>query len=280
MANFASTILLPKEFDKTHLSFGEPVPVGDKGAKFIPVKYKNVQGLKFQTPLLTQKWKVNTYPASDPSEQTKHSLTLICSNSQDPNDPEVENMVQVFKELDDTLLDLLGNPETKYYSKWFGKKTPPSREVLGALQTKMIRPARDKETGEETDRYPPSIGLKLSVYDGELKSSAYYPNKTKYASPIKEEDINNVFQPGSSVMAMARVTKVWVAGGKFGFSLMLGDALVHPPSIAPEVCPFRISDTAIDNDNVEAEIDNDNPEMDNSSNIRCDSDDEAIAVNG
>lgn len=210
------SITLPTSFDISKLSYGEPKK-NDSGGSSIYVKY-NGAPLTIQTAPLTSQFGLSKWPqdkgGAQATEKEKHTLELSFKN-------------MVTKKSAEAMYNMLSNMDKKFIEDgttnslaWL-KKSYKTTDVVEALYYPMVKHSRDKETGEVTDKYPPSFRINVPFGDGHVSCDVY--NNEKQA--MKLTDIER----GSTVSAIIQCLGIWIAGGKFGCSWKVLQLKVVPP---------------------------------------------------
>jgi len=201
-------IILPSEFNPKKITFDAPRNLGTNGGKIIYVSYGG-KPLIFQTPEMVVPFGMNKWDGD------KYTLDLSFKGKETR-----ENLQMFFNglaELDKTLVKAgLDNCQT-----WFKKKYS-SIDVVEALYTPTIKYAKDKMTGEITDKYPPTFKLNLPYRDGAFNCEVYDKSKNLV-------DLNTMETKGSKVSAIIKCMGIWIAGGKYGCSFRVMQMRVTPP---------------------------------------------------
>lgn len=206
-------IIIPSEFSAKKISFSTP-RVLDNGGKVIYLSY-NGKPFVFQTPEMAcpfgmQKWN-NEGKGND-----KYTLDLSFKGKESRE--QLSKFFEALQELDNTLVKAgLENCQT-----WFKKKYA-SLDVVEALFTPTIKFAKDKATGEVTDKYPPTFKINVPFRDNHFDCEVYDRNKNMV-------DLNAVETKGAKVSAIIRCTGIWIAGSKFGCSFKVLQMRVSPPA--------------------------------------------------
>jgi len=202
-------IILPSEFNPKKITFAAPRNLGNNGGKVIYVSYGG-KPLIFQTPEMSVPFGMNKW------ENDKYTLDLSFKGK------ETRDNLQAFfdglVELDKTLVKAgLDNSQT-----WFKKKYT-SLDVVEALYTPTVKYAKDKATGDITDKYPPTFKLNLPFRDGAFGCEVYDKSKNLV-------DLQTMETKGARVSAIIRCTGIWIAGGKYGCSFKVLQMRVVPPT--------------------------------------------------
>ncbi len=208
-------IIICKDLDLNKITYSAP-KVQDSGAKSIFIAY-NGSPLIVQTPRLACPFGVKKW-SNDPKNLDKvDKVNLELSFKGAAEKAVIGKALEIFKNLDAKLLDdALDNSMA-----WFKKKYT-STDVVEALYTPLVRYAKDKETGERTDKYPPTMRVSLPHVNGRVTCEVYNAAQ----DPIP--DICAIETKGAYVRAIIQCTGVWVAGGKFGCSWKVVQLCVEP----------------------------------------------------
>jgi hypothetical protein len=159
---------------------------------------------------------------------------------------------------------------------WLKKKIT-SADVVEALYTPIVKYAKDKTTGEITDKYPPSMKLKLPFNNGVFQCEVY---DTKRKQVNLKELIDNGSLKGAKVTAIIQCSGIWVAGGKYGCSWKVLQMRVSPPQTIKGYAFKEIEDDKADDSDIEDEHQSNNQPSGVSNNVATnkasDEDDEYI----
>ena len=116
----------------------------------------------------------------------------------------------------------------KYSKDWFGK-VHKSADVVDALYTPMLKYSKDKNTGEFNYSKPPSIRVKIPIWEGVWKCEVYnddgvclFPND-KNVTPV------TLIPKATNVKVLMTCGGIWFANGKFGVTWKLIQAMVQKP---------------------------------------------------
>lgn len=208
------SIVLAKDFDISKISYGS-VKTLESGGRSIYVAY-NGRPLIMQTPELTAPFGITKW-SGDGKAPDKFTLELSLKGRDEREN--VRRFYDVLEELDTKIVqDAMENSMS-----WLKKKYT-STEVVQALYTPMIKYAKDKNTGEITDKYPPTFRLSLPHKDGKFSCEVYDKNRELMDLQALETT------KGCRMTAICQATGIWVAGGKFGCSWKVVQLLCIPHS--------------------------------------------------
>jgi hypothetical protein len=199
MAAASKMILLPKQVEVSKLTYSAPKKL-DNGGKIIPIYYDKAP-LILQTPAMPVPYGMNDWQGDNGVH--KYSVNLSFSGGDEPG-----TSMHTFRQLMATIDAKLVQDACDNSFAWLGKKSLSS-EVATELYTPIVKMAKDKETGEETDRYPPTMKATLPSKDGEITCEAYNTER-------QQLDVKASLVKRSKATAILQCTGIWVAGGRFG----------------------------------------------------------------
>lgn len=206
-------IILPGSFSAKKLSFSTP-RVLDNGGKVIYISYSG-KPLVLQTPEMVCPFGLNKWN-NDGKANDKYSLDLSFKGKESREI--LQKFFDAMQDFDKTLVKAgLDNSQ-----QWFKKKYA-SLDVVEALYTPTIKFAKDKSTGDITDKYPPTFKINIPFRDGQFDCEVFDKSKNMI-------DLNEVETKGAKVSAIIRCTGIWIAGSKYGCSFKLMQMRVNPPS--------------------------------------------------
>jgi hypothetical protein len=199
------SIILPSNLNVSDVFYSPPRTL-DNGGRAIYMSL-NKSPIVLQTPEMIAPYGVNNWN-DDGKGPDKYSLDLSFVGKDSR-----ENLSLFFdkmKTLDKKLIeDGFQNSMT-----WL-KKTFKTVDVVEALYTPMIKYAKDKATGEITDKYPPTFKLKIPHTNNNFQCEVY---DTKRNTLNMKELIDSGVMKGAKVTAIIQCLGIWVAGGKYGCS--------------------------------------------------------------
>lgn len=204
--------LLPKQIKIDDVTFGV-LKALESGGKSVPVGL-NGKPLIIQTPEMTVPFGMSKWNA-DKSEKDKYTLELSFKNRE--TNKAQQNFFEFLKQFDQRFIEEGFNNSTLWFKKKYNTK-----DVVEALYTHMLKFPKDKETGEITDKYPPTFRVNLPQKDGKFAFQVYNKNKELI-------DITDI-EKGSKVTVIMQCLGGWIAGGKFGCSWKPIQMLVQPPA--------------------------------------------------
>jgi hypothetical protein len=201
MANM--NITLCKEFNIKNITYSD-VRMSDNGGKMVYLSYKK-EPLILQTPPMKAPFGLSKWDNDGKNAAPKFTLDLSFGGMD--NTPNIQMFYDVCESLDKRLVEDGFN----HQATWFKGKKYGSTEIVEALYTPVIKYAKDKETGERTDKYAPTIKVTVPFRDGNFDCLVF----DEHRNPI---DLKDVETKGGRVTALLRLSGIWFAGGKFGIS--------------------------------------------------------------
>ncbi|KAG1653616.1 hypothetical protein FOA52_011851 [Chlamydomonas sp. UWO 241] len=162
----------------------------DNGGKIIYMQHNNTNAI-FKTPVMTAPFGLSDW------DNTRFSVDLSMN-------ADVEAFRTKMLEFEDYVIDAA----QKNSMAWFKKQY--TRDVVKELFSSAIRYPKDKDTGDVSDKYPPTMKLQVPHKNGRFACDAY--DYAKETMEITKETLSK----GSRVSAIVHASGVWVAGSKFG----------------------------------------------------------------
>lgn len=231
----SSTITLAKDFDIKNVTFSD-VRMLDNGGKVVYVSY-NKAPLILQTPQMSAPFGMSKWD-NEGKINTKYTIDL--SFKAMVSNPNMSKFYSALEAMDGKLV----NDGFENQISWFKGKKYGSKEIVEALYTPLIRHAKDKMTGEITDKYPPTFKLTVPYKDGKFTCEAFDDKRESI-------DLSAVELKGSKVTAIIQCMGLWFAGGKFGSTWRIVQMKVVPNAIIRGYAFKEIADDHV----VEEDID-------------------------
>ena len=233
--------LLAKQVKLDSISYGS-LKTSDNGSKSVYVSHAG-STLVIQTPKMLTTFALSKYNADKdvevaPDVIEKFNLQLSLRNM-DTNKG-MSNFHNMLRGLDAIFIaDGVENSK-----QWFKKSY--AAEVLSELYSSPITFPKDKETGEITDKFPPTFRITVPVKNGKIICDCVDENDVKL-------DLNTI-ERGTQVTAILQCTGLWLAGSKFGCSWKVLKLQVIEQSNALKNFAFR-DDADADDADADATVD-------------------------
>jgi len=208
---------------KTDINFAEPkVNPKTSGKSVGIVSSKNKNSLKLRFPLALT-WGAQLY-TDQSSGRESYSMSI-----QFPGDgyktPQTEKWLQNMIEMEEVVLEhVMAN-----WKKLFNKPLI-SREVANALYTRSLKYSKDPQSGEFNMSKSLTLKVKLGYWDNKFDCEIYSPEGKMlfsqethpHSSPLE------LIPKASQTAVIVQCGGIWFAGGKFGVTWKLLQAVVKP----------------------------------------------------
>jgi hypothetical protein len=228
----ASNIILPKDFDNKNVGFSG-VRMLDNGGKIIYMSYNNAP-LIFQTPQMAVPFGLSKWD-NDGKAVPKYTLDLSFKGMD--KSASIAQFFDVLKQLDTRLVE----EGFTNQSTWFKGKKYNSKEIVEALYTPLVKYAKDKDTGDITDKYPPTFKVTVPFKDGKFACDVYDDTRNLV-------DITRIETKGSKCTAIIQCMGLWFAGGKFGSSWRVIQMKVVPSATIRGYAFHEVKEDIVDDD--------------------------------
>lgn len=216
------------DFTADSTSYGA-VKTNTRGGKSIKIQDAKKNTLILSTPLMLS-WGINKM-VDDDTGKISYSVSLqFPSEMYAAKQPEAVEFLEKMKDFENKVLDDC----VKNSKEWFGK-TKMSREVAEALYTPMLKYPKDKTTGEPDYSRAPTLRIKIPFWDGKFNTELYNMDETPIFNDFNSSEVlaNQEFEtliPKTSYMiGCIQCNGIWMAGGKFGVTWQLTQAMIRAP---------------------------------------------------
>ena len=245
----------PQNVSLKKLTYSELKKLGEHAN----VVYMNYDKQQFyvKTPELVLPFDSGNMFADPKNDQNgKYSIRVSLDNYQTEGHPD-KAFYDMLVELDKMNL-IEGN---KNSFSWFKKKSI-SEELLKEIYNPMVKFSTDQETGEPTQKYPPTFAFKIMQRDGLIQCKCYDGNSPGKNVELnvnnKDEDnyvtLEQLLKKKSQVKMLLRCNGIWVVGGKFGCTWR-ADQIMITPAPGFDDCAF-LEDSDDDLEEVVTKLDN------------------------
>ena len=217
-----SEILKGTQFTLDDISLGKS-KVNASGGKNIPIfNAKAKKLLNLSTPLMLT-WGVNENDFEGNGRKT-YDMALQFPSEEYNNESSaafLKNMTAFENHIKTQALENCKD--------WFNK-TKMSADVIDALWTPILKYPKDKDTGDFDYNRPPTLRIKIPIWEGVFKSEIYDMEKNMLFPNADNESLT----PGdfivrtSNLAAVITCGGIWFANGKFGVTWKLLQAMVKP----------------------------------------------------
>jgi len=219
----ADTVIESTEFKCENIKYSSP-KANAAGGKAVNIYNRQTNSrLNISTPMMLT-WGASDFVDPKTGEGNgKFEMTL-----QFPTDEFNTDELRQFLDNMKSFEEKIKSDALKNSKDWFGK-IHKSSEVVDALYTPMLKYSKDSNTGEYNFSKPPSIRVKIPIWEGVWKCEVYdddgvclFPN-TKGITPV------TLIPKATNVKVLMTCGGIWFANGKFGVTWKLIQAMVQKP---------------------------------------------------
>lgn len=191
--------------------------------------------LNIQTPLMLT-WGVNENVDKKTGEVQSYSMAL-----QFPADeyktPGISKFFAALQQFEAKIKqDAIANAK-----EWFGKAM--SGEVINAIFNPVLSYSKNPQTGEPDHTKNPTLRVKLPFYDGEWKGIEIYDSNSNALFPNSDgKTPKDLIIKGSDAALIITCGGLWFAGGSFGVTWRLVQAVLKPKPSLRGKCHITLDD--------------------------------------
>ena len=207
------------------------VKVNNSGGKSVGILNAATNSvLNVQTPLMLT-WGVNENTDKKTGEVQSYTMAL-----QFPSDEYKTAQISKFFAAMQQFEAKIKRDAIANSKEWFGKAM--SAEVINAIFTPMLYYSKNPQTGEPDLSKNPTLKVKLPFYDGEWKGIEIYDteNNTLFPGNSEGKTPKDIIIKGSDVSLIMTCGGLWFAGGAFGVTWRLFQAVLKPKATLRGKC--------------------------------------------
>jgi hypothetical protein len=221
---------------KTDITFAEPkINPKTSGKSVGVVSVKNKNSIKLRFPLALT-WGAQLY--TDPSSGRESYSMSIQFPGDGYKSPQTDKWLQNMIEMEEVVLThVMAN-----WKKLFNKPTP-SREVADALYTRALKYSKDQQTGEINMTKSPTMKVKLGYWENKFDCEIYSPDGKMLFSQETHPNTSPIelIPKASQTAVIVQCGGIWFAGGKFGVTWKLLQAVVKPKPTMKGKCMISLT---------------------------------------
>jgi len=220
---------------KTEITFADPKVNPKTSGKSVGILGKNKNSLKLRFPLALT-WGAQKYV--DPSSNRESYSMAIQFPGEGYRTPQTDKWLENMSAMEEVVLTHVMTNWKKIFNK-----PPPSREVADALYTRAIKYSKDPNTGEVNTTKAPTMKIKLGYWENKFDCEIYSPDgKMLYSQATNPLDSPlDLIPKASQTAVIVQCGGVWFAGGKFGVTWKLIQAVVKPKPTLKGRCLISLS---------------------------------------
>lgn len=226
-----------ESFSPSSISYGAP-RTNARGGKSIKILDAKKNTLIMNTPLILT-WGINKLEDEE-TGRVSYKLSIQFPNEQYGNDS-TRLFFEKIKDFEDRVLDACVDNA----KEWFGK-SKFSKEVAEALFTPILRYPKDKVTGEPDYDRAPTMSIKIPYWEGKFNVELYNTDREPIFTPDTElngKPFETLIPKTSHIAGAIQCNGIWFAGGKFGVTWKLAQAIVKRPIRLQGGCFVSMSDS-------------------------------------
>ena len=196
--------------------------VNSSGGKSVGIVNSSTNGATYVSTPLMMTWGVSEFADKKTGEKT-YSMSLQFPGDE-YNTPEITKFRANIAKFEEKIkADALANQK-----EWFGKSTM-TKDHVDMFWTPILKFAKG-ENGEPDHKKNPTLNVKIPIWEGVWNIELFDPQSRKIFPDSSNEHLTplDLIAKGSHVAVVLQCGGVWFAGGKFGVTWKLFQAIVKP----------------------------------------------------
>jgi hypothetical protein len=212
------------------------VKINNSGGKSVGILNSATNSaLNIQTPLMLT-WGVNENTDKKTGEVQSYSMAL-----QFPSDEYKTHHITKFFAAMQAFEAKIKRDAIANSKEWFGKAM--SAEVINAIFNPVLSYSKNPATGEPDHTKNPTLRVKLPFYDGNWKDIEIYDSNSNVLFPNSDgKTPKDIIVKGSDAALIITCGGLWFAGGSFGVTWRLTQAVLKPKPSLRGKCHIVLDD--------------------------------------
>jgi hypothetical protein len=209
--------------------------VNSSGGKSVGILNATTNGATYVSTPLMMTWGVSEFADKKTGEKT-YSMSLQFP-SEEYNTPAITKFRANIAKFEEKIkADALANQK-----EWFGKSTM-TKDHVDMFWTPILKFAKG-ENGEPDHKKNPTLNVKIPIWEGVWNVELFDPQSRKIFPDSANEHLTplDLIAKGSHVAVVLQCGGVWFAGGKFGVTWKLFQAIVKPKTTLRGKCQIQLS---------------------------------------
>ena len=209
--------------------------VNSSGGKSVGILNASTNGATYVSTPLMMTWGVSEFADKKTGEKT-YSMSLQFPG-EEYNTPAITKFrANIVKFEEKIKADALANQK-----EWFGKSTM-TKDHVDMFWTPILKYAKG-ENGEPDQKKNPTLNVKIPIWEGVWNVELFDPQSRKIFPDSSNEHLTplDLIAKGSHVAVVLQCGGVWFAGGKFGVTWKLFQAIVKPKTTLRGKCHIQLS---------------------------------------
>lgn len=209
--------------------------VNTSGGKSVGILNSSTNGVTLVSTPLMMTWGVSEFTDKKTSEKT-YSLSLQFPGEEYKTAAITRFRESIVKFEEKIKADALANQK-----EWFGKSTM-TKDHIEMFWTPILKYAKG-ENGEPDQNKNPTLNVKMPIWQGVWNVELFDSQSRKIFPDPSNEQLTPVdlIAKGSHVAVVLQCGGVWFAGGKFGVTWKLFQAVVKPKTTLRGKCHIQLS---------------------------------------
>ena len=190
------------DLDLSKITFLEPRAIGTaKGSRTVGILYDKKR-LILQTPRTRLPFGLQLSYGSD-QENPKYVMEMSFGGQ--------EKFLQKMKDFDNFLIEKC----VKLSSEWLREDEVPV-DFVKRVYSPNVKYSKDPQTNKPTDKYPPTMRVKVPYKNGSFLCSVY--DEKREAVDLKNKELTELLTKGAYTETLTSCLGIWLVSGKFGCS--------------------------------------------------------------
>lgn len=209
--------------------------VNASGGKSVGILNATTNSATYVSTPLMMTWGVSAFEDKKTGEKS-YSMSLQFP-SEEYNTPAISKFRANIEKFEQKIkTDALANQK-----EWFGKSTM-TKDHIEMFWTPILKFAKG-ENGEPDHKKNPTLNVKIPIWEGVWNAELFDTQSRKIFPDATNEHITPVdlIAKGSHVAVVLQCGGVWFAGGKFGVTWKLFQAVVKPKTTLRGKCHIQLS---------------------------------------
>ncbi len=220
-------IMKGSAFNPTNIKYMAPKQNKQGGKSVVILNSLANRSLYLETPCMLT-WGVADFVDKETGKSNeKYEMNLVFPSG-DYASPETDRFLENLKGFEAKI-----KADARLHCKdWFNKKEV-SDELINDKWYPMLKYRKDKNTGEYDYNYPPSLKVKVPMWEGHFSSEIYDPDGNRLYPNESNPDVTPVdlIPKGTSVYCVLQCGGLYFVGSNFGVTWKLKQAVVKPKAI-------------------------------------------------
>lgn len=209
--------------------------INASGGKSVGILNGTTNGATYVSTPLMMTWGVSAFEDKKTGEKS-YSMSLQFPG-EEYNTPSIAKFRANIEKFEQKIkADALVNQK-----EWFGKSTM-TKDHIEMFWTPILKFAKG-ENGEPDHNKNPTLNVKMPIWEGVWNVELFDPQSRKIFPDATNEHVTPVdlIAKGSHVAVVLQCGGVWFAGGKFGVTWKLFQAVVKPKTTLRGKCHIQLS---------------------------------------